>query len=551
LDTLVNFTSANGSFPEAPLVQATDGNFYGTTSEGGVNNRGTVFTMTPEGKVTTLHSFCSQNPNCADGAFPTAGLVQGMDGNFYGTTASGGVPTQFGTVFKITSDGSLTTLHIFLFVDGFLPRGLVQGTDGNLYGITYQGGINKGCWDGDSVACGTVFKITPDGVFTTLYNFCSQSDCLDGAQPRAGLVQGADGNFYGTTYSGGGASSCTGGCGTIFKITSNGALSTLYSFCSQSSCPDGRYPNGKLVQGIDKNFYGTTSEGGAGAFYSDLGSVFKLTPDGQLTTLYSFCSLSGCADGAVPNAGLLQGTDHSFYGTTSDWGANGRGGTVFKISSIGLLTTLYSFCSHGVVPYPCTDSGNPNAELVQGTNGKFYGTAAGRLVNNCVSRCGSVFSFGTGLDLRPNSGIVGLGIRIVGLNLTGATGVRFNHAAATFTVISATHIATSVPNGALTGKVRVTTPGGVLTSNTVFLVTPHIKSFKPIAGPAGTSVIITGTSFTKAIHVTFGGVESTNYTVDSDSQVTAIVPSGAVTGKIAITTSGGTGTSVGTFTVTQ
>jgi uncharacterized repeat protein (TIGR03803 family) len=555
LNTLFSFDNTDGAFPGSALIQGKDGNFYGTTIEGGDHSDGTVFTMTPEGQVTTLYNFCSQTPNCMDGAFPYAGLVQGTDGNFYGTTTAYGGQSQgsqWGTVFKISSNGSLTTLHVFSFVDGSHPLGLIQGTDGNLYGTTYQGGINTACWDGNERACGTVFKITAGGVFTTLYNFCSQSDCTDGALPGAGLAQGVDGNFYGTTYLGGGAISCTGGCGTVFKITPGGALTTLYSFCSQSGCPDGQFPSGRLLQGTDKNFYGTTSEGGAGAVFPGTGTVFKLTHHGRLTTLYSFCSQPGCADGGLPSSGLLQGADGNFYGTTNDDGANGRGGTVFKINSVGQLTTLYSFCSHGA-PYPCTDSGYPSAELVQGTNGNFYGTAEGwiRTGKHCTHNCGAVFSFGIGLDLRPSYGIVGKKITIVGLNLMGATSVSFNGVAATFTIASGTQIAATVPAGATTGIVQVTTPGGVLTSNVVFLVTPHIKSFKPTKGPVGTIVTITGSSFTKATAVTFGGVEATNFAVNSDTQVTATVPAGAATGKIGITTADGTATSAVTFTVTQ
>lgn len=544
LNTLFTFDSSDGSFPAAPLMQGTDGNFYGTTLTGGTHSDGTVFTMTPDGQATTLYNFCSQS-RCTDGSFPNAGLVQGTDGNFYGTTSAS---EGWGTVFKISSSGSLAILHDFIFADGASPRGLVLASDGNFYGTTYQGGINTACWDGVQRACGTVFKITPAGAFTTLYNFCSQSDCMDGALPVAGLIQGADGNFYGTTYTGGGAVDCTGGCGTAFKITPNGTLTTLYRFCSQSGCPDGEYPTGRLVA-TGTDLYGTTSEGGTGAVFPNTGTIFKLAADGQLTTLYNFCSQSGCSDGGLPTGGLVQGTDGNFYGTTNDDGANGRGGTVFKINSTGQLTTLYTFCSHGVLPHVCTDSGYPNAELVQAANGNFYGTAEGRLVKRCTHSCGAVFSFGTGLELRPSSGKVGKQITIVGLNLAGATSVSFNGVAAAFVAVSQTQITATVPAGATTGTVQVTTPGGVIVSNTTFLVTPFIKSFKPARGPVGTAVTITGTSFTGTTQVTFGDVESTNFTMNSDTQVTAIVPAGAVTGKIGIASAGGTGISAGTFTV--
>jgi uncharacterized repeat protein (TIGR03803 family) len=159
--------------------------------------------------LTTLYSFCSQ-PNCTDGWFPLAALVQGTDGNFYGTTASGGKfgvtnEVNGGTVFKITSAGVLTTLYNFCSQGAFCNDGsypsaaLVQGTDGNFYGTTEFGGFAFYC--SNSPGCGTVFMVTPTGgVETTIYNFCSQPNCTDGLQAGGGLVRATDGNFYGTTW---------------------------------------------------------------------------------------------------------------------------------------------------------------------------------------------------------------------------------------------------------------------------------------------------------------------------------------------------------------
>ncbi len=209
--------------------------------------------------LTTLYNFCSQ-PNCSDGSDPTAALVQAKDGNFYGTTFSGGANSNCtwgcGTVFKITAGGTLTTLYSFSGPDGEYPyAGLVQASDGNFYGTASWGGGGGNCSEPPSYSgCGTVFKITPGGMLTTLYTFAGP----DGANPYGGLVQGSDGNFYGTTYGGGCQSD---GCGTVFKITPSGALTTLYSFCSQSSCADGGVPNAGLVQAADGNFYGTTTAG--------------------------------------------------------------------------------------------------------------------------------------------------------------------------------------------------------------------------------------------------------------------------------------------------
>ena len=335
--TLANFNGTNGASPQLmSLIRGSDGAFYGTTSGGGSNSGGTVFRITPGGTLTTLYSFCSQ-AGCADGENPLAGLIQANDGNFYGTTSLGGAH-RIGTVFKLTPGGTLTTLHSFCSQfsppnacqDGTDPTGsLIQATDGNFYGTTATGG-------GDAANEGTIFKLTPGGVLTTLYVFCSQLNCVDGEQPIAGLVQGTDGNFYGTTRFGGIARN-----GTIFKITPGGSLTTLYSFCSQTNCADGAIPIASLIQATDGNFYGTTALGGP-AGVAGFGTVFKVTPSGALTTLYSFCTQANCPDGSQPAAGLVQGNDGNFYGTTTMGGTNNLG-TIFQITPSGTLTTLHSF----------------------------------------------------------------------------------------------------------------------------------------------------------------------------------------------------------------
>jgi uncharacterized repeat protein (TIGR03803 family) len=255
LSTLVDFDGTNGANPyRSSLVQGLDGNLYGTTFYGGKSNVGTVFKMTPSGTLTTLplHSF-----DGTDGAYPLSGLALGTDGDFYGTTYGGGA-YGLGTVFKITASGMLTTLHSFAGNDGDYPQEwLVQGTDGKFYGTTYQGGVYN---------YGTVYTITPGGVFNLLHAFAR----TDGAYPK-GPVQGTDGNFYGTTYEGGAK-----GIGTVFKITSSGVLSTLHSFDGT----DGDYPLAPVVQGTDGKFYGTTQYGGA----SNYGTVYRITSGGALST---------------------------------------------------------------------------------------------------------------------------------------------------------------------------------------------------------------------------------------------------------------------------
>ncbi len=245
LTTLHSFAGqpTDGAYPYAVLIQATDGNFYGTTGNGGANSSGTVFRLTPAGALTTLYSFCPQ-PGCADGEDPFAGLVQATDGNFYGTADAGGTHngnclSGCGTIFEVTAGGKLTTLHSFDASDGAFPSaGLVQASDGNFYGTTWGGGTyNAYCPYG----CGTVFEITPSGTLTTLHSFAGYP--TDGASPHAGLIQANDGNLYGTTEFGGASGSCSIGCGTVFKITASGRLTMLHSFDSS----DGGFPTAGLV----------------------------------------------------------------------------------------------------------------------------------------------------------------------------------------------------------------------------------------------------------------------------------------------------------------
>jgi uncharacterized repeat protein (TIGR03803 family) len=452
LTVLDSFDLTDGSRPYAAMVQGTNGSLYGTTFQGGANGYGTVFKMTPSGTLTTLYSFCSQ-PDCTDGDSPAGALIQASNGNFYGTTG-GGNKGDSGTVFKITPSGTLTTLYNFCSqsgcTDGDYPAaGLVQASDGSFYGTTSLGGANA--VDGGD---GTVFKITSSGTLTTLYSFCAQSGCADGAYPDAELVQATDGNLYGTTEEGGAE-----GFGTIFKITPSGTLTTLYNFCSQSGCTDGSLPGARLIQATDGNLYGTTYEGGA----NNEGTVFKITTSGTLTTLHSFDS----TDGAYPIAALTQGTDGNFYGTVRSGGANGYG-TAFKITSGGTLTILYNFCSES----GCPDGAYPYTALIQATNGSFYGTAW----EGGVDTDGTVFSLAVGLgpfvETQPTSGKVGACINILGPNLTGATSVSFNGAVAVFKVISSSLIMANVPAGATTGKVQVVTPSRTLSSNLKFRVKP-------------------------------------------------------------------------------
>ena len=456
--SLLDFNGSDGANPgQGTLVQGRDGNFYGTTSNGGANNAGTVFKMTPTGALTTLYDFCSQ-ANCADGAYPQSGLVMGTDGNFYGATQYGGtncsVQSDCSTLFKVTAEGQLTTLDTLCIngvpcTEGVYPNTMILGTDGNFYGTTYGGGPNGGG--------GTVFKMTPQGAVTYLHSFCQQSNCADGDAPFAPLVQASNGNFYGTTTSGGNCPPYN-SCGTIFEITPAGKFTLLFSFTPVTFA--GSTPLAPLVQGRDGNLYGTAND-----------NVFKMTPNGNVTPLYTFCSLPNCADGELPYAGLMQATDGNFFGTTSRGGANGGGGTIFEITAKGKLTTLYSFCSQT----NCADGAQPLAGLLQATNGTFYGTtASGGPVTCSFAQCGNVFSLSLGLApfvaTVPTAGAVGSSVTILGNHLTGTTGVTFNGTAASFTVVSSTEITATVPAGATTGRVKVEAPNGTLKSNAAFRV---------------------------------------------------------------------------------
>jgi uncharacterized repeat protein (TIGR03803 family) len=304
---------ADGEVPESGLVPATNGDLYGITSSGGTGCSycGTVFQISARGTLFVLHNF-----DGTDGLNPL-GLMQASDTNFYGTTSAGGSGSG-GTIFKMTPGGALTTFYTFQ--DANYPvAGLIEGGDGNFYGttISYADGGN-----------GTVFKITPEGVYTTMQTFTG----ANGAWPVAPLIEDTNGNFYGTTAQGGpiNALCSTTGCGTVFEITAGGAFTTLHYFGGA----DGLSPSGALIEGTDGNLYGTTLGGGpANASCTfGCGTLFQITPAGKFTTLHTFEGI----DGQYPYIGLVQATDGNFYGTTYVGGSSaacqGGCGTVFELS---------------------------------------------------------------------------------------------------------------------------------------------------------------------------------------------------------------------------
>jgi uncharacterized repeat protein (TIGR03803 family) len=373
---LYSFGGADGTYPTAVLAQGSDGNFYGTTFAGGASTNcsgylpvfnlwtvgcGTVFQITPSGTLTTLYSFSGN-----DGVNPMGALVEGIDGNFYGTTYQGG-SNGMGTVFRISSSGTFSSIHSFSGIDGEYPyAGLVLGGDGNFYGTTYQGG-NGG---------GNVFRISPGGICTNLHSFNGS----DGVDPRGGLAQGSDGNFYSTTFLGGTGTNCPGSCGTVFRISPSGSFTNLHSF----SAGYGDRPIAGLVQGSDGNFYGATPGGQCpGANCSaDYGTVFKISPQGDFTELLPVGSVTNFL--YVPESGLIQGSDGLLYGTVIE-------GKIYRLNP---ATDEADF-------YPMSSNANyyPYAGLVQGVDGSFYGTSMlGGSTSNCSSRCGIVYKFSVPLN---------------------------------------------------------------------------------------------------------------------------------------------------------
>jgi len=462
--TLLSFDGTHGSGSSGALTQGSDGNFYGTGG-GGANYRGTVYKVTPDGRLTRLHSFCTL-ARCADGEYPQSTLVQATNGKFYGTALSGGSgPDGCGTVFEITSVGQLTVLHTFVGADGCGPySGLIQAANGSLYGTTYVGGLSSNG--------GTVFKISEAGEFTSLYSFCSLTNCADGARPMSSLVQGTDGNLYGVTVLGGYSNACSisvfpSGCGTVFKITPSGKLTTVYNFCSLPNCADGAGPMASLIQATNGNFYGTTYNGGTNCLPYGCGTAFEITPTGKFTMLHSFCSLANCADGYYLQSPLMQATDGNFYGTTP-YGDTEiyPGGTIFEITSTDAFISIYSFCSLA----NCADGGIPLGGLLQATNGTFYGTTT----QGGTSSDGTAFILDVGLapfvSFIHNPAKIGQQFGILGYGLTGTTSVSFNGTPAKFKAQSDTLLVATVPAGATTGYVTVTTPSATLTSNVPFHV---------------------------------------------------------------------------------
>jgi uncharacterized repeat protein (TIGR03803 family) len=345
---LTYFNSTNGANPWSSLVRTPDGTLYGTTSSGGANHYGTVFKLSPDGTLTNLISFAQTN-----GAAPST-LLLGDDGLLWGIATTWGPPGKTdGAIFKVSTNGNPTFVVFFDGTNGSRPSSLLKGQDGNFYGTTGgRGGIN-------SLGYGTIFKLSPLGVLNTLAEFNS----TNGDSPT-GLCPGVDGSFYGTTMYGG-----TNGAGTVFKVSPSGSFTKLLDLTAYNQMPNA------FARGNDGNFYGTSYSGGQFGF----GTVFKVTPQGVLTTLVSFNSTNG----ACPRAGMMLANDGNFCGTTT-WNGPASQGTIFKMTHSGVLTVLSSFSP--------PEGYRPAGAVTRGRDGNFYGT----------TQQGGFYGSGTVFRLTPS-----------------------------------------------------------------------------------------------------------------------------------------------------
>ncbi len=437
--TLATFDEVNGYGPFASVVQATDGNFYGTTNSGGNSFRaGTLFRVTPAGKLTDLHNFCSE-PNCADGSFLSSVPIAGSDGNLYGVTGDGGSSNHGGTVYRMTLGGKLTTLYAFCPVlpctDGAAPTGLVQGGNGNFYGTTSVAANSNGGFGG------TIFSMSPKGDLKTLYTFCSRVSCMDGDFSYYPPILGSDGNLYGVTYTGGNQ-----GGGLLWELTPSGIYRVLYNFCPSSGECKNQGPF-IVVRDSKGNFFGMTTSG------SVSGTVFELTSTNRFIVLHNFDSST---EPVWPFIGLTLANDGNLYGVSGD-------NLIFKVTPEGVYSN--------VLTVPISAGSGTVGPLFQGTDGSLYGTSTYGPGN----ATGAVFKLSDSLsplvEAVPGAGRVGKRVLILGNALTGTTSVTFNGVPAEFTVEKDSFIRATVPAGATTGTVSVVTPSGTLNSNPQFVVT--------------------------------------------------------------------------------
>jgi len=504
--------SSDAACPTGNIVQGRDGNMYGVGAAcgRGSNMTGAVYKITPAGAESVLVNFPSNWSNC------DAGFTLGRDGNFYGICSTL-VGTNSSLLFRMTPAGVLTNLHGFATGDEakYAP---IQGADGNFYGVTSA----------------IVYKMTPAGVVTTIHTFVSPD-----VQPLSNLYQASDGSLYGTIT----LCALSGNRGCVYKVSTSGVYKNIYGFAD----PTGSGPCTSMIQGKDGKLYGATDFGRP---LND-GNIYKVTTAGVNTGLHDFNSVTdgGCNPGAnafYPVVSLLQVTDGNFYGTTYG-GALANNGSIYKLTAANAFSAF-------LFPADNSQGAQPYTTLIQHTNGSVYGTT----ISGGTNSVGTFLSVATGdgpfVKLEPTevSGNVGASVGMFGQGFTSASVVKFGGVAATTVTLSGTTYLTAVvPVGAHTGLVTVTTGATTLTSPQTYKVKPKITSFTPPNGPPATLVTINGSGLIQTTAVKFGTKKATTFTVISDSQVTAVVPSGLAPGAvtISITAPGGTANSPTKFTV--
>jgi uncharacterized repeat protein (TIGR03803 family) len=606
-NVLHSFNGSDGYNPLSSLIQASDGNLYGTTQYGGLSGNGVVFQISPDGTIfNTLHSF-----NGSDGAYPYGGVVQGSDGNLYGTTQQGG-NNGVGVVFQMSTDGAtFNVLHSFSYSDGAYPdASLIQATDGSLYSTAFR----------DGSGAGSVFRISTDGTsFSTVYSF--GNGFFDGQNPGSGsLTLGPDGDFYGTTGNGGLYAAGDGG-GVIYKLDpTSGKVAILHSFNVDDS--DGGYSNADVIFGHDGNLYGTTAFA-FGSVY-DGGTLFSFTPSTQtLTTLYEFGEAGGSrplsglvqvgssfygvtpqggsndqgalykmtlpdpnhqaavtilhsfsgGDGSSPRGKLFLARDGKLYGTTQGGGANGFG-TVFQMTLQGKLTTLHSFTN--------TDGQTPEGTLTQGYDGRLYGVTNQGGANGygtifALTVDGKLFttlhSFNNTDGANPEAGpILGTDGRLYGTtsNGGGGSGTVFQISTDGAVFISLYSFSgpdganpyagvTEGPDGNLYGT---TTSGGTGPSpntnvqGTAFMLQtrlaanpPVILSFAAHKARVGSVIAVHGIRLDNAT-VSINGITQM-VTANTTSILQFKIAHGTTSGLITVTTANGTTTTTTPITITH
>lgn len=522
---LYTFTGTDACATRGNIVQGRDGDMYGGGAACGANGSGGVYKISPAGAESLFFSFPQQWLFCGG-----AGLTLGSDGNFYGTCIAGNPATGLGSIFRLTPAGVFTDLHDFTGANGdSLPvYPPIQASDGNFYGVS-----------GNEVnVCGNIYKMTPAGVYTNLHTFTFPNECHS-----SNLVQASDGNLYGTL------ANCTlaGSVGCVYKISTKGVFKEIHGF----SFTTGEGPCTGMIQGKDGKLYGATNQGAA----NGSGNIYKMTPAGVAADLHDFNNATdaSCVNNVGPPVNLLQVTDGTFYGVNPAFGPDGTG-SIYKLTSANVFSAF-------LFPNPPVDGDLPSSTLIQNTNGLVYGTtpSGGGGGGSCPQGCqGTFFSVATGdapfVSLEPTqkTGNVGASVGMFGQGFSSASVVKFGGVAATSVTLSGTTYLTAVvPAGAHTGAVTVTTGATTLKSPQTYKVKPKITGFTPPSGPPATLVTINGTGLIQAKTVKFGTVKAATFTVVSDSQVTAVVPSGLAAGavKISITTPGGTASSSTKFTV--